>query len=129
MSKWDWSKIQACDEIRWGTRLRFLGDECTLWVKDKNFIKFYESQETARVLSFKDSLHNIKFYRPDGTEILPPEDEVKWYVVTSFKKTESAPYSTDYLFKSKEEYLSCNNYTEEDFHWIDIKEYKRNETN
>jgi len=52
----------------------------------------------------------------------PPEEE-KWHEVVFFSKNTPRPIRATGLYKSKKEFLGTE--SEEWYHWIDLKEYKR----
>jgi hypothetical protein len=83
MSAWTLKKIKACEEIKFGTMFRNeYGNAIVVSKMGVNgFCGFEFMQEGQEVLdrysSYNGEYPEFHFYRPDGSEILPPEDKPK----------------------------------------------------
>ena len=87
MSNWTLKKIKACEEIKFGTMCKYRD-------MDFVFVKFSTDQVTFGII---DKFANyccvnvisesVEFYRPDGSEILPPEDKPKERRLYAYRST------------------------------------------
>ena len=53
-----------------------------------------------------------------------PEEKVKWFRVTYFTKCQSRPYTTNAMYKSKQDFLNGTATEESDYHFIILEEVK-----
>jgi hypothetical protein len=82
MNTWTLEKIKNCEEIKFGTICRSRQTEHGLFIQYNNADEgsvsiFWKCRYATN--TYTDNglmLNGFHFYRPDGTEILPPEDKV-----------------------------------------------------
>ena len=103
MSKWTLEKILACDEIDEGVRFSHGKHKLQLILRKADYgIKFW-NREIFSIENYYSPLTDwseFKFYRYDGTEILPPKDKKK----IKFDKWLVAFYpNTTYLVDSNQD--------------------------
>lgn len=80
MSKWTLEKILACDEIKFGTVLFINGVHLIVTSKGKYGFRFIDEEECGDGYDEQGILSqgiSFQFFRPNGTEILPPKDKKK----------------------------------------------------
>lgn len=75
---WTLKKINECDEIKFGTVMEFTGEDEERRVVNNGFMGF-KTISDGLVFTWGEEnkdITDMQFYRPDGTEILPPKDDV-----------------------------------------------------
>lgn len=102
MSKWNLQKILGCEEIKFGTKMKTcMGFEYLVLTKlNSSFTTITEFEEKKMSWDSGEdrNIESMKFFRSNGTEILPPKEMVmkKFYLfVKSDGQATSYFYSKD----------------------------------
>jgi hypothetical protein len=77
MSNWTLEKIKNCEEIKFGTLFFKQGISESFVITCLHTLRYVGCGfDRIDSLYRDDGFELMRFYRPDGSEILPPEDEV-----------------------------------------------------
>jgi hypothetical protein len=75
--KWTLEKIKNCDEIKFGTIIGLSDSNAkSIYITTSNDGSMQVLSEAIGIRHWNE-FEMVRFYRPDGSEILPPEDKVE----------------------------------------------------
>ncbi len=103
MSKWTLEKILDCEEIKFGTSVTIDGDSSGRVTLGKSADGLEAIRDDLLRHVWGDhvfSEYNFKFYREDGTEILPPEDKPKVKKLYAYRDFKGSQKEIKFYIKS-----------------------------
>jgi hypothetical protein len=77
MSVWTLEKIKSCEEIKFGTIIGLSDSNAkSIYIRTMNDGSMQVLSEAIGLRHWNE-FKMVRFYRPDGSEILPPEDKIE----------------------------------------------------